>query len=355
MALRNLSCHYDETMAFFYNKSGAEDKWDKTQLILVQVVGSVFCCFILVSNAMVIAAVITNKRFHYPFYYLLANLAASDFLAGIAYVYLMFNTGEVSRRLTVKEYFIRQGLLDVSLSASLSNLLVIALERYISVMNWKVHSNLTKRRVTLLIVLVWAISSLMGAVPSLGWNCICNLSDCSQLAPIFSRSYLIFWSVSNLVVFLVMVAIYIRIYLYVQRKTSMLSPHTSGSMNRKRTPIKLIKTVMVVLGAFVVCWTPGLVILLMDGLHCTKCHVTKLKRWLLLLAVLNSVMNPCIYSYKDEEMWTTIKNLMCCIGNGTRRQRSTKANTRPLSSAQDTGNSQVPSEEVNNDSDILKT
>lgn len=248
MALRNLSCHYDETMAFFYNKSGAEDKWDKTQLILVQVVGSVFCCFILVSNAMVIAAVITNKRFHYPFYYLLANLAASDFLAGIAYVYLMFNTGEVSRRLTVKEYFIRQGLLDVSLSASLSNLLVIALERYISVMNWKVHSNLTKRRVTLLIVLVWAISILMGAVPSLGWNCICNLSDCSQLAPIFSRSYLIFWSVSNLVVFLVMVAIYIRIYLYVQRKTSMLSPHTSGSMNRKRTPIKLIKTVMVVLG-----------------------------------------------------------------------------------------------------------
>lgn len=110
-----------------------------------------------------------------------------------------------------------------------------------------------------------------------------------------------------------------------------------------------------VAGAFVVCWTPGLVILLMDGLNCTKCHVTKLKRWLLLLAVLNSVMNPCIYSYKDEEMWATIKNLMCCIGNGTRRQRSTKANTRPLSSAQDTGNSQVPSEEVKNDSDILKT
>lgn len=258
MALRNLSCHYDELMGFFYNKSGAEDKWDKTQLILVQVVGSVFCCFILVSNAMVIAAVITNKRFHYPFYYLLANLAASDFLAGIAYVYLMFNTGEVSRTLTVKGYFIRQGLLDVSLSASLSNLLVIALERYISVMNWKVHSNLTKRRVTLLIVLVWAISVFMGAVPSLGWNCICNLSDCSQLAPIFSRSYLIFWSVSNLVVFLVMVAIYIRIYLYVKKKTSMLSPHTSGSINRKRTPIKLIKTVMVVLGK---CFVPSLLLM----------------------------------------------------------------------------------------------
>ncbi|TKS74716.1 Lysophosphatidic acid receptor 3 [Collichthys lucidus] len=356
MAQDNLSCHWSESMVFFYNNSGADDKWDKTQLILVQVVGSLFCCFILVSNAMVIAAVITNKRFHYPFYYLLANLAASDFLAGIAYVYLMFNTGEVSRKLTVKQYFIRQGLLDVSLSASLANLLVIALERYISVMNWKVHSNLTKRRVTLLIVLVWAISIFMGAVPSLGWNCICNLKDCSELAPIFSRSYLIFWSVSNLVVFLVMVVIYLRIYTYVKRKTSMLMPHTSGSINRKRTPIKLIKTVMVVLGAFVICWTPGLVVLLLDGLNCKACNVMKLKRWLLLLAVLNSVMNPCIYSYKDEEMWTTFKNLLRCIGNGTRRQRSTKANTRPLSSAQDTGNSLPPSDETKHeDVGIMKT
>lgn len=92
----------------------------------------------------------------------------------------------------------------------------------------------------------------------------------------------------------------------------------------------------------------------MDGLNCKNCHVMKLKRWLLLLAVLNSVMNPCIYSYKDEEMWATFKNLMRCIGNGTRRQRSINANSKPLSSGQDTGNSQPPSEEMKNDEGILK-
>lgn len=345
MASQN-QCHHDQLMGFFYtNNNQTKDEWDSTQLILVQVVGSIFCCFILVSNAMVIAAVITNKRFHYPFYYLLANLAASDFLAGIAYVYLMFNTGKVSSQLTVQGYFIRQGLLDTSLSASLANLLVIALERYISVMNWKVHSNLTKRRVTLLIVSVWAISIFMGTVPSLGWNCICSLQLCSTLAPIFSRSYLIFWSVSNLVVFLVMVVMYLRIYTYVTRKTSVLTPHTSGSINRKRTPIKLIKTVMTVLGAFVICWTPGLIVLLLDGLDCKRCEVLKFKRWLLLLAVLNSVMNPVIYSYKDEEMWTTFKNLLRCVCNGTRRQRSSKANIRP---GQESGNSLRLSEDNKN-------
>ncbi|KAG9350908.1 hypothetical protein JZ751_024797 [Albula glossodonta] len=334
------TCHYDKPMGFFYNNSNhRSDGWNSTNLIIVQCFGSVFCSFILFSNGMVIAAVITNKRFHYPFYYLLANLAASDFLAGVAYVYLMFNTGGVSQHLTVQMYFFRQGLLDASLSASLTNLLVIALERYISVMNFKVHSNLTKRRVTFLIVLVWAISIFMGTVPSLGWNCICDLKQCSKLAPIFSRSYLVFWSVSNLVLFLVMMSIYVRIYTYVKRKTSVLSSHTSGSINRKRAPIKLIKTVMTVLGAFVICWTPGLVVLLLDGLNCKQCKVMGFKRWLLLLAVLNSVMNPIIYSYKDEEMWLTFRNLLRCIYSGTRRQRSSKANTRALSSSQEPGTS----------------
>lgn len=87
-------------------------------------------------------------------------------------------------------------------------------------------------------------------------------------------------------------------------------------------------------------------VLLLDGINCQSCNVMKLKHWLLQLAVLNSVMNPCIYSYKDEEMWTTIKNLMRCIRSGTRRQRSIRANIRPHSSGQDTGNSQFPSEET---------
>ena len=109
-------------------------------------------------------------------------------------------------------------------------------------------------------------------------------------------------------------------------------------------------------GAFVICWTPGLIVLLLDGLHCERCKVMIFKRWLLLLAVLNSVMNPVIYSYKDEEMWTTFKNLLRCVCNGTRRQRSSKANTKPLSSNQETGVSQLTSEETKSDAkDMLQT
>lgn len=173
---------------------------------------------------------------------------AADFFAGIAYVFLMFNTGPVSKTLTVNRWLLRQGLLDTSLTASLANLLVIAVERHMSIMRMRIHSNLTKKRVTLLILLVWAIAIFMGAVPTLGWNCLCNISACSSLAPIYSRSYLIFWTVSNLLAFFIMVVVYVRIYMYVKRKTNVLSPHTSGSISRRRAPMKLMKTVMTVLG-----------------------------------------------------------------------------------------------------------
>lgn len=243
-------CHYDKQMDFFYNRSNTDtaDDWTGTKLVIVLCVGTFFCLFIFFSNSLVIAAVIKNRKFHFPFYYLLANLAAADFFAGIAYVFLMFNTGPVSRTLTVNRWFLRQGLLDTSLTASLTNLLVIAVERHMSIMRMRVHSNLTKKRVTLLILFVWAIAIFMGAVPTLGWNCLCDISTCSSLAPIYSRSYLIFWTVSNLVAFFIMVVVYLRIYMYVKRKTNVLSPHTSGSISRRRTPMKLMKTVMTVLG-----------------------------------------------------------------------------------------------------------
>lgn len=243
-------CHYDKRMDFFYNMSNTDtaDEWTGTKLVIVLCVGTFFCLFIFFSNSLVIAAVITNRKFHFPFYYLLANLAAADFFAGIAYVFLMFNTGPVSKTLTVNRWFLRQGLLDTSLTASLANLLVIAVERHMSIMRMRIHSNLTKKRVTLLILLVWAIAIFMGAVPTLGWNCLCNISACSSLAPIYSRSYLIFWTVSNLLAFFIMVVVYVRIYMYVKRKTNVLSPHTSGSISRRRAPMKLMKTVMTVLG-----------------------------------------------------------------------------------------------------------
>lgn len=86
-----------------------------------------------------------------------------------------------------------------------------------------------------------------------------------------------------------------------------------------------------------VCWTPGLVLLLLDGLNCKQCNVQHVKRWFLLLALLNSVMNPVIYSYKDEDMYNTMRKMICCAPQDSNAERRPSRIPSTIHSRSDTG------------------
>ncbi|OXB59217.1 hypothetical protein ASZ78_013303 [Callipepla squamata] len=423
-------CYYNETIAFFYNRSGKylATEWN-TVSKLVMGLGITVCIFIMLANLLVMVAIYVNRRFHFPIYYLMANLAAADFFAGLAYFYLMFNTGPNTRRLTVSTWLLRQGLIDTSLTASVANLLAIAIERHITVFRMQLHTRMSNRRVVVVIVVIWTMAIVMGAIPSVGWNCICDITHCSNMAPLYSDSYLVFWAIFNLVTFVVMVVLYAHIFGYVRQRTMRMSRHSSGPRRNRDTMMSLLKTVVIVLvsdmdkadkdleshmvpktstacaklcgkatqspsgkmpsslgfqkgiqkaelgmpclqhylaarrvlpflhqqlqedpptqisslpfvvlktetclvlllhcaykpswfcGAFIICWTPGLVLLLLD-VCCPQCNVLAYEKFFLLLAEFNSAMNPIIYSYRDKEMSATFKQILCC-------QRSESAN-----------------------------
>ncbi|MCJ8748284.1 hypothetical protein PDJAM_G00162940 [Pangasius djambal] len=296
----------------YYNLTGKviSDSWRPKDYAVVTL-GVTVGCFVIATNMMVMAAIFINRRFHYPIYYLLGNLAAADLFAGISYLHLMFHTGPWTAKLTVYQWFLRQGLIDTSLTASVINLMAIALERHQTIFTMQLHSKMSNMRVILLIVGIWAIAVLMGLIPSMGWNCLCDPDNCSKMAPMYSRSYLVFWAVLNLLSFSVMVLVYTRIFLYVRHKSQRMSQHTVQSKH-KETVENLMKTVFVILGCFVVCWTPGLVLLLLDGVKC-NCGVLKVEKFVLVLAELNSLMNAIIYSYRDQDMRRTFKRILCCL------------------------------------------
>lgn len=241
-------CYYNETVEFFYNKSGKElfHKW-RPKDILVVALGLTVSIIVLLTNLLVITAIVINKRFHYPIYYLLGNLAAADLFAGIAYMFLMFHTGPRTAQLSLKTWFIRQSLLDTSLTASVVNLLAIAVERHQTVFTMQLHSTMSNQRVMILIGCIWITALLLGLIPSYGWHCLCDLDNCSKMAPLYSRSYLTFWALSNLFIFLVMVVVYTHIFIYVKRKMARMSKHTSFHPRYKETMINLIKTVIIIL------------------------------------------------------------------------------------------------------------
>ncbi|XP_030646649.1 lysophosphatidic acid receptor 2a [Chanos chanos] len=302
---------FDDPVKFFYNRSGKfiSSEWEKRDYVVVAL-GLPVCVIVILANLMVITAFIINRRFHFPIYYLLGNMAAADLFAGISYLNLMFHTGPWTINLTVRQWFIRGALIDMSLCASVTNLLAVAIERHQTIFGMQLHSKMSNRRVFILITGIWMLALVMGLMPIMGWNCMCGLATCSVVSPLYSRSYHVFLAILTLVIFSIMVAMYTRIFIYVRHKSSSMSQNTS-QVQHKETVVNLMKTVAIVLGAFVICWTPGMVILLLDGLDCKTCQVLQFEKYCLVLAECNSLVNPIIYSYRDVEMRSTFKHILC--------------------------------------------
>lgn len=159
----------------------------------------------------------------------------------------MFHTGPWTIKLSKHQWFVRQGLIDTSLTASVLNLLAVAVERHQTIFNMQLHSKMSTRRVFVIIVFIWLVAIIMGLIPTMGWHCLCDLTNCSTMAPLYSRSYLVFWAVLNLLTFFIMLAVYIHIFLYVRHKSKQMSQHTT-QMRHRETVFNLMKTVLMILG-----------------------------------------------------------------------------------------------------------
>lgn len=304
-------CDYSRNVTYFYKLVGKRisEEWTTGDFVVIGL-GLVVCLIVILANMMVMTAIFINQRFHFPIYYLLGNMAAADLFAGLSYVNLILNTGPWTARLTKHQWYVRGALIDISLTASVANLLAVAVERHQTIITMQLHSQMSKRRVVLLIVFIWAVSIVMGLVPSMFWNCECDLEFCSTIAPLYSRRFLVFWALLNLLTFFVMVAVYARIFLYVRQRNQLAADNTSP-LRSSQTIINLMKTISMVLGAFVICWTPGLITLLLDGLMGKDSHAQKYEKYCLVIAECNSLVNPIIYSLRDEDMRRTFKSILC--------------------------------------------
>ncbi|XP_030004490.1 lysophosphatidic acid receptor 2b isoform X2 [Sphaeramia orbicularis] len=310
-----VGCYFNKSVKFFYEKSGKNISayWRNRDYVIVSL-GMTVCFIVIFSNLLVIGAILKNRRFHFPIYYLLGNLALADLFSGVSYLHMMFHTGPWTIKLSKYQWFVRQSLIDTSLTASVLNLLAVAVERHQTIFSMQLHSKMSTQRVFAIILFIWLVAIIMGLVPTMGWHCLCDLDHCSTMAPLYSRSYLVFWAVLNLVTFSIMVAVYTRIFVYVRKRSKQMSQHTS-QMRLRETVFNLMKTVSMILGCFVLCWTPGLVLLLLDGLGCDECNVLKYEKYCLVLAECNSFVNPIIYCFRDKEMKKTFKEILCFLCN----------------------------------------
>ena len=241
--------------------------------------------------------------------------------------------------------FIMSGML-----MSVSILLSIAIDKYIYIFKpYSYPKILTKRRCLLWISSLWLISIIIGLLPLLGWNkmkrcssvkkALCSSNTC-LIDRVFTTGYCSLFATISLLAAIVILYVYVRIFFLARdhlmrieklKSQCILSSSSSTryheeqqqqqqsltftcSIRRERTgpfrmnvrrSLRALRTLLVLLVGFYVCWLPLLIYLLshtwMDFKNNFIIHV------LILIANINSLVNPIVYAYRSKqfriELW----------------------------------------------------
>ncbi len=270
----------------YYNHSG---KWGRSKSPSTYNTAFLICfgALIVLENITVLLALWRNKRFHSRTYFLIGNLALSDLLAGVAYMVNIFTSGRNTFFLSPGQWLLREGSMFVALSASTFSLIAIGIERHMTMFRPRPCETTGRGRLLALLGACWAVSVLMSALPSLGWNCLDRIHTCSTVLPLYDKSYIAFCISVFTALLVAIVVLYVRIYMLVKSSGRRVSSRPSDRS------LALLRMVVIVLGAFVACWAPLFLLLLLDvGCSPERCPVLYKVDWFIALAVLNSALQP---------------------------------------------------------------
>ncbi|XP_051265411.1 trace amine-associated receptor 1-like [Dicentrarchus labrax] len=246
-------------------------------------------------NLLVIISIIYFKQLHTPTNYLILSLAVADLLVGII-VFPFSMAFSLSSCLYHEDLFCKvRGSFDISLSTcSILNLCCISIDRYHAVCQPLTYrTKINPRVVVIMILMSWSVSIAVAiGLTIVGLNsencegkCTTDLQLANILGPIFS-----FYLPA-----IIMLCIYLKIFLVAQKQAHSIQNTKSGAtvskMERKAT-----KTLAIVLGVFLLCWTPLFLCISIVPFSNNSVPVPVIEtlNW---LSLSNSMLNPFIYAF----------------------------------------------------------
>ncbi|KAL8601838.1 hypothetical protein ACOMHN_020573 [Nucella lapillus] len=270
----------------------------------------------LVSNVLVFAAVGSDKKLRTVSNLFIVSLSLADMLVGTV-VMVPAALSEACHRWVLGEAFCPVwASFDVMLcSASVLNVCLISFDRYLSIMTpLRYNALMTARRAGVLLVIAWSIAVASSFVPiTNGWhnphhNSLTNLTAHGPIPQCVLRVSLPYALTASFVTILLPIIIafilYCRVSTEAKRQAlfvrSLIAPSrvllgqdvTNNSIREPFTR-KATVTLGVIVGAYVVTWTPFLVTNVVDA-HC-QCVPTKVFGAFVWLGYCNSLINPIIY------------------------------------------------------------
>ncbi|XP_028252532.1 trace amine-associated receptor 1-like [Parambassis ranga] len=247
-------------------------------------------------NLLVIISIIYFKQLHTPTNYLILSLGVADLLVGV--LVFPFNMAfTVTSCWFYENLFCKvRGSFDVTLStASILNLCCISIDRYYAVCQPLTYRAKINDRVTgMMILVIWGVSAFIGiTIIVAGFNqgkceesCLLDALISTTLACIFSFYIPV----------LIMLSIYLKIFLVAQKQVNSIQCSTKSGAAVSKMERKATKTLAIVMGVFLFCWTPYFLCIIFQPLtyDVTPVLVIETLNWLTLS---NSMLNPFIYAF----------------------------------------------------------
>nr|XP_009300776.1 trace amine-associated receptor 13c-like [Danio rerio] len=252
-------------------------------------------------NLLVIVSIAVFKQLHTPTNLLILSLAISDLLVGICLMPV-----ESIRSINSCFYMgkshchIFHSIMSIVGSASLMNIMLVAIDRYFAVCNPLLYmSKMTIRKALICVGLGWTVSICYNLVPvnlgnsdPTGAVVVC-LREC---AVAFSNS----WGPADLIVTFIapcitLLILYIRILTVALKQAKAISNMTkkNGSQPSRKSEVKATKTLSTIVFVYLICWIPWYASMLnMEQFNKSPVSLTAL----LCLFYTNSCINPFIYA-----------------------------------------------------------
>ncbi|NXI47732.1 CNR2 protein, partial [Galbula dea] len=285
----------------------------QVQKISIATLCGLFGILCVLENSLVLYLIFSSPNTRRkPSYLFISSLASADILASIIFVCSFVNFHVFNETNFSKEMFLLQlGGVNTSFSASLSSLLLTALDRYLSISRPSEYKLLmTRQRACLALGVLWVTCVTIASLPLLGWNCCTLNSTCSELFPFVDDNYLLSWVCFIVVLLGCMVCAYAHVLWRAHHHAAYMEKHQAhmGKQNtRMRMDVMLAKTLIMVLTVLVLCWSPVLVLMIYSLFARLSDHLRKVFAFCSTLCLLNSMVNPIIYALRSKELNSSLR------------------------------------------------
>ncbi|XP_064630785.1 octopamine receptor Oamb-like [Lineus longissimus] len=283
-----------------------------TMPVALSVINLLMCLSILFGNSLVIAAVAKFQSLRTNMYIFMCNLAVADILVGIAIgIFTISNLVFKFKMSNIVICLVVHFLIATSIYCTLLNIACIAVDCSLAVNHpLRYHLYMTPRNVTIIISGIWAFSILTALCMFAGrteWKIeICNYQV------IYMWGYKIYALLYMASMSIIQVILYTQLVIISQRQIKRIA--AMGGQNQAipgniKTNNKSIKMFATVVGLFIMCWLPLIIVM---AIYLIKPEVSRRTEFVVTYAIacLSSALNPMIYACRNTQMRRAFKKLL---------------------------------------------